>query len=406
MGKITEMSGENNYTVEVRLEAMGREFVDHGVLLEGGTKFILETMVGLWILEWMTEEEAEELDKDGDPIDAPPNPYKVEPERQGRLIWITGPPGLGKSTSAQLLAREHGYVFYEGDCFFNLKNPYIPADVENPSVAQVKQRKLIGEGVDRRREICNHAVKQWEAKMEGKEYDLKAEEGMYREMCADIAKERARIGGDWAIATVLDSPHIRDFVRGELGPELEIVVLTMTLEEQKARIKGRHEGNEDAVEMMAAMFDMCKPAREDEPRTLGLTVTPDMNPQDVVARILLGQEQLQVNTPWRDGNYKGKGGFLDLVVIAKEKAVVLNEDFSMTFKHGDFGEASEKIAEMSGEKNYSVEVRMEAMGREFIDHGVVIKDGTKFILETMMGVSTLEWINEEEAERLANDGDP
>merc|ERR1711971_226992 len=138
----------------------------------------------------------------------------------------------------------------------------------------------------------------------------------------------------------------------------------------------------------------------------GLTVTPDMNPQDVVARILLGQEQQQVNTPWRDGNYKGKGGFLDLVVIAKEKAVVLNEDFSMTFKHGDFGEASEKIAEMSGEKNYSVEVRMEAMGREFIDHGVVIKDGTKFILETMMGVSTLEWINEEEAERLANDGDP
>ena len=27
----------------------------------------------------------------------------------------------GKSTSAQLLARKHGYVFYEGDCFFTLR---------------------------------------------------------------------------------------------------------------------------------------------------------------------------------------------------------------------------------------------------------------------------------------------
>ena len=129
------------------------------------------------------------------------------------MIWITGPPGLGKSTSAQLLSREHGFVYYEGDCFFNLKNPYIPPDVENPSVAQVKQRKLVGEGADGRREVCNQAVKQWEAKMGGKEYDVTSEEAMYREMCKDIAKERARIGGDWAIATVLDSPHIRDFVR-------------------------------------------------------------------------------------------------------------------------------------------------------------------------------------------------
>ena len=39
-------------------------------------------------------------------------------------------------------------------------------------------------------------------------------------------------------------------LRSLLGPELEIVVLEMTLEEQVERIKGRHEGNEDAVQMM------------------------------------------------------------------------------------------------------------------------------------------------------------
>ena len=126
--KVAEMSGEKNYSVEVRFEAMGREFVDHGVLLEGGTKFILETMVGVSTLEWIDEEEAEKLANDGDSLDAPASPYPAQPERQGRLIWITGPPGLGKSTSAQLLSREHGFVYYEGDCFFGLRNPYIPAN--------------------------------------------------------------------------------------------------------------------------------------------------------------------------------------------------------------------------------------------------------------------------------------
>ena len=266
--KIVEMTGEKCYNLESKYDVVGKEMADYGVVIDEGTTIVFKGMMGITTLEWISDEEAEQMANDCDPIEAPTSHYKVEPERQGRLIWITGPPGLGKSTSAQLLSREHGYVYYEGDCFFNLKNPYIPSDVENPSVAQVMQRKLVGEGVAERREICNQAIKQWQLKMAGKEYDRAAEEGMYRDMCNDIARERARIGGDWAIATVLDSPHIRDFVRlfycshsfliifvrGELGPELEIVVLEMTLEEQKARIRGRHEGSEDAVGMMAVNY--------------------------------------------------------------------------------------------------------------------------------------------------------
>merc|ERR1719228_2184879 len=101
----------------------------------------MKTGGGLQEFHKISEEEAEELLQDGDPMDAPPTPYKIQPENQGRLIWFTGSPGLGKSTSAQLLAREHGYVYYEADCFFALKNPYIPPDVENPSMAQVKQKR-------------------------------------------------------------------------------------------------------------------------------------------------------------------------------------------------------------------------------------------------------------------------
>ena len=57
----------------------------------------------------IVQAEADEIDADtGDPIDAPPGPYKIQPEYQGRLVWISGPPGSGKSTTAQLLGRLKG----------------------------------------------------------------------------------------------------------------------------------------------------------------------------------------------------------------------------------------------------------------------------------------------------------
>ena len=153
------------------------------------------------------------LANDGDPIEAPTSPYKVEPERQGRLVWMTGPPGLGKSTSAQLLSREHGYVYYEGDCFFGLKNPYISAHVEGPSMAQVKQRNLVGEGAAERRAVVSRVRKEFEARMGKGEWDAEAIETGQREMFKDIARERARLGGDWAVACVLDTRAIRDLAR-------------------------------------------------------------------------------------------------------------------------------------------------------------------------------------------------
>ena len=149
----------------------------------------------------------------GRPIEAPPSHYKVEPERQGRLIWISGPPGLGKSTSAQIPSKEHGFVYYEGDCFFGLRNPYIPPDVENPSLAQAKQRKLVGEGDVERKKMVEGVTTQYKAMMKGDAWDSEVlDEGM-REMFRDIAKERARLGGDWAIAGVLFSSKMREIAR-------------------------------------------------------------------------------------------------------------------------------------------------------------------------------------------------
>ena len=221
LGKVdeefAEMTGETNYTVEMRFDVVGKEWVNHGVLVEDGTKFFIKGFSGLLILEWVTEEEAQRLAKDGDPIEAPPSPYNVEPERQGKLLWITGPPGLGKSTSAQLLSREHGYVYYEGDCFFGLRNPYIPADVKEASLAQRQQRKLVGEGAAERRAMADRASKQWKSRMVGEEWRAATLEEAYREMFKDVARERARLGGDWAVAFVLDTRTIRDLARSDFA---------------------------------------------------------------------------------------------------------------------------------------------------------------------------------------------
>ena len=42
--------------------------------------------------------------------------------------------------------------------------------------------------------------------------------------------------------------------RRHLGPDLEVVVLEMTLEEQMERIKSRHDGNDNAVQMMKVLL--------------------------------------------------------------------------------------------------------------------------------------------------------
>ena len=173
--KVVETTGERYYNVKSSYDILGKEMTDYGVLVENGTKFIFERQT----LVWITEEEAELMAKDCDAIEAPSSSYKVEPERQGRLIWITGAPGLGKSTSAQLLSREHGYVYYEGDCFLHLKNPYIPPDVENPSSAPSKQKKLDGEGKAEREKIVWRVGEQYMAAMKGEAWDAAiVEEGI------------------------------------------------------------------------------------------------------------------------------------------------------------------------------------------------------------------------------------
>ena len=57
--------------------------METGVLLDGGKRCVTKGAIGVSELIKITEEEKIELENNYDPIEAPPGPYKVQPDVQG-----------------------------------------------------------------------------------------------------------------------------------------------------------------------------------------------------------------------------------------------------------------------------------------------------------------------------------
>jgi len=283
--EVVKATGMENYNIEIKM-MWGQGLKELGIVSEDGMQITTKGHMGVAKLSWATNEEIEAMLNDGDPIEAPPSPYTLQPNKVGKLLWITGPPGLGKSTTAQLLSRHHGYVYYEADCFANCRNPYIPPNVENPSMAQVSQRPLKGEGLAERKKICAKLFEFFKDIIEGKEGDKENMKPFYEEVCNDILRERKRIGGDWAIAAVVMTRELRDFIRERLGPDLVFVVLSMDAEDMKKRVRERHHGDESAVEMMAPFHRIFEPVDKDEKKVLDILVNSNMTREDLVQKVL------------------------------------------------------------------------------------------------------------------------
>ena len=41
-------------------------------------------------LYWLDDEKLKKLSNDRDPINEPSCPYKIQPENQGKLVWLSG----------------------------------------------------------------------------------------------------------------------------------------------------------------------------------------------------------------------------------------------------------------------------------------------------------------------------
>merc|ERR1711936_1541724 len=268
------------------------EFSDLGVIFDGGRKCSMKGFTGIAGLEKITEKEFEDIMNDFEPIEAPPGPYKVQPEKKGKIIWLTGAPGMGKSTSAQLLARDHGFVYYEADCFMGLKNPYVPLNVNNPSMAQMHQKVLKGPGMEERQAMLKKTRNVFGDIFEGKDYNKEQLLEYYGHMASDIASEKRRIGGDWAIAHVLMTADLRAFMREKLGSDLVIVVLTTSSSDRRERILSRHKGDTNSADLMDQFEKVMEGVEENEPNTIELRVNSSMTRDEVVSKIFQKVEEL------------------------------------------------------------------------------------------------------------------
>ena len=65
-----------------------------------------------------------------------------KPDQKGKLIWLSGPPGAGKSTTCQLMAKDKDFIYYEADSIMQLINPFTDPNVDNPSVASFSSKPL------------------------------------------------------------------------------------------------------------------------------------------------------------------------------------------------------------------------------------------------------------------------
>jgi len=430
---IKEQTGKDEYNITLQMvytpelpegwKDLAEKFKDSGVLSEDGKRCVLKNAFGVCEYIKITDEEWKAMEDNFDDIEAPPGPYKLQPENQGKLIWFSGAPGMGKSTTAQILARENGYVYYEADCFGMLKNPYIPLDVENPSMYQLKMKSLKGPGADERRALSKLMHELLGPIMQGKEFDNGKFIQIYKAMSEDIRKEKERIGGDWAVAHVVLKRESRDLIREILGPQLIFVILSMPKEDRQKRIKGRHFGDENASHMMDVFEKQCEPGQEGEPNTINVSVTGDMTREQVVEEVQRQLKAMEANQiRLQDGFYKVNDSFAQSWKIEGDGEKISIKDpfdaFDMkpTLKYGDFGAVSEKMETLVGKARYNMKLSstwgMEEMDENgemkpvyFHDYGVITDEGTRCTLKSISNYS-VEKITEKQLMEIENDFDP
>ena len=79
--------------------------------------------VGIETIQWVSNEEFQTILDSRENWNQASTFYPIS-SQIGKIVFLSGPPGAGKTTSAFGLAKNHGYVYYEGTVFENLLKKY------------------------------------------------------------------------------------------------------------------------------------------------------------------------------------------------------------------------------------------------------------------------------------------
>ena len=132
---------------------------------------------------------------------------------------MSGPPGCGKSTTAQFMARNHGYVYYDIDCFALFSNPFVDLFAKEASLTQdtqiplkVVHKHFYKTNYDTKnmilcflKDIPRHIVDVIQRfTSSDSPQNIKSEQELveiefpyFEKVAKHIIKQRNRLGGDW-----------------------------------------------------------------------------------------------------------------------------------------------------------------------------------------------------------------
>jgi len=272
--------GISNLDLEVeknKVKTSWKQINLEGKILMNGRKVILTSPDSFnnMTIQQITKEEAQELNKK-DPVEAPPNPYILQPENLGKFVFISGPPGAGKSSVAAWMAVNAGYVYYEGDGFMFGLNPYTPANASEPSLATHNQHPLVGEGMHQRKMIIDNMNKNFDAAIgDFSKVERTNVDAFLNALADDINNERRRVGGDWIIAYAIPDILSRNILKNLLGDNMVFVIMELSPELQRKRLSDRTPNESEMVDQLASIYKIYEPAGMDELQAIGFNVEED-----------------------------------------------------------------------------------------------------------------------------------
>ena len=104
-------------------------------------------------------------------------------------------------------------------------------------------------------------------------------------MCREVETQRERLGGDFAVAYLVQTRESRDLCRA-LCPDLVFITMTMTEECQRKRLEGRF-GEQEIPQFLIRLFEESEPAGDDEENANNIMITEEMSREDVLNKVLV-----------------------------------------------------------------------------------------------------------------------
>jgi len=264
---IALQKGDNARIINITLdgESAPGEISDDKKTITGGPGVLSFPKMSL---QWISPEEANTIrNRQKQSVAAPEVPYPLRPGELGNIVFISGPPGSGKSTIAGIIANTDNWIHYEGDGFYLGFNPYV-----FPNESQVEARSdkpsLIGPGMRKRMMALLKSLKNHHELEQNITTDRTPIDNYYTLMAENIKSERKRVGGDWIISFAIEKRMDRDIFRKVIGDDLIFVVLDISKELQIERLQGRGEGEED----LAKSYEKYERAEPEEPKTIGFLI--------------------------------------------------------------------------------------------------------------------------------------